>query len=279
MSHPEQPIVCPNCGFKAVGNYCAECGQKTHLHKETFWGLVAHFIGDYFHYDSKFWQTLKALWFSPGKLTVAYWNRQRMRYIPPVSLYIFISAVYFLLSLNSRNTLVQVNDVKPAPNKVVLTTKGLGPGGQNVNDFLDRKVEKINKRYGNVSDFILDKINHNLPKIFFFMIPVMAMLLKLLFIRRKNLFFVDHAIFSLHYHSFWFSLFAIDLFNFPLTIKLLVTSVLLLAAIYYMIAAMRNTYGTSWLRSVINSLVLSVGYAVFLLIAFCINLLLIVVFA
>src|ERR1044072_8511954 len=97
MSHHNQEIICPNCGFKASHNYCAQCGQETHLHKDTFWGLVMHFIGHYFHYDSKFWKTVKALLTKPGKLTVAYWNKQRMRYIPPVSLYIFLSAVFFLI--------------------------------------------------------------------------------------------------------------------------------------------------------------------------------------
>ena len=104
MSQHTESMICPNCGSVASDNYCAHCGQENHLHKETFWGLVAHFIGHYFHYDSKFWQTMKALWFSPGKLTLAYMNKKRMRYIPPVSLYIFISAVYFLLALSFHST-------------------------------------------------------------------------------------------------------------------------------------------------------------------------------
>lgn len=46
--------ACPNCGYSASGNYCANCGQQTQLHKDTFWGLIGHFAGHYFHYDSKF---------------------------------------------------------------------------------------------------------------------------------------------------------------------------------------------------------------------------------
>ena len=74
---------CPNCGYPATGNYCASCGQQNHLHKDTFWGLISHFTAHYFHYDSKFWKTIKALIFSPGTLTLAYQQKKRQRYIPP----------------------------------------------------------------------------------------------------------------------------------------------------------------------------------------------------
>ena len=84
---------CPNCGHIADLNYCPQCGQATHLHKDTFWGMVVHFVGHYFHYDSKFWQTLKDLVKHPGKLTVAYWEKKRARYLPPISLYIFVRCV------------------------------------------------------------------------------------------------------------------------------------------------------------------------------------------
>ena len=281
MSDSDKTIICPNCGFHTVGNYCSECGQKTHLHKETFWGLVMHFVGDYFHYDSKFWLTIKALWFSPGKLTIAYWNRQRMRYIPPVSLYIFISAVYFLLSFNSKNDWVKIDD-----NSKKTTTRRSSsqisikntPNSQ-LDNFINGKFEKINKEYGDASGFIMEKVNHNLSKLFFFMIPVMAMLLKLLFMRRKDLFFVDHAIFSLHYHSFWFSLFMLDLFNYPMNIKLFITFIFQLIAAYYLIVAMHNSYKINWSRAIFTGFTLAFGYILALAIIFLAYLSLIVVFA
>src|ERR1700743_3096572 len=87
-----------------------------------------HFLGHYFHYDSKFLQTMKALWFSPGKLTIAYWNKQRMRYISPVSLYIFISAVYFLISFSmpKENIEINANDAKKKGLQFTTNTKHIG---------------------------------------------------------------------------------------------------------------------------------------------------------
>jgi hypothetical protein len=50
-----------------------------------------------------------------------------------------------------------------------------------------------------VSSFV-----HNFPKFFFFSLPVFAFLLKLLYIRRKNIYYVDHGIFAIHLYIFSF---------------------------------------------------------------------------
>ena len=287
MSHHHEHIICPNCGFHTSENYCARCGQETHLHNETFWGLVMHFIGHYFHYDSKFWQTIKALWFSPGKLTIAYWNKQRMRYIAPISLYIFISAVFFLVSYTTGNGIFtpqkegetqkksaganfQINKAT-ADSKYTSTTLNGKLG-----DFMDARAEKIKAKYGNVNEFVNEKINHNLPKLFFFMIPVMAVILKLLFLRRSDTLFVDHAIFSLHYHAFWFSLFIISLFTVPEYINQVIHVVLLITAGVYMVAALHKAYSVSWVRAGLYTITIGAIYAAFLLMAILVDLFIIV---
>ncbi len=287
MSHPHKTIVCPNCGFHASNNYCSQCGQENHLHKDSFWGLVTHFIGHYFHYDSKFWQTIKALWFSPGKLTLAYLNKQRMRYIPPVSLYIFISAVYFLLSLllHTKTDLVKISDGKQANDtkNVSLLPKGGIPATDSSNAkfniYVENKLNEIRSKHGDVGEFVRENVSHNLPKIFFCMIPVMAMLLKLLFIRRKEFYFVDHSIFALHYHSFWFSIFAVQHFHFPEIIKQWLYLILFFIAIAYMVMAMRNVYKTGWGKSVLKSVLLSLSYSLLLGIILFSYLLLVVLLA
>ena len=278
MSDSDKTIICPNCGFHTTNNYCAECGQETHLHKETFWGLVMHFVGDYFHYDSKFWMTIKALWFNPGKLTLAYWNKQRMRYIKPVSLYIFISAVYFLLSFNSNFHWMNLNtDDSKVVKKSAVTYQNNSlsatiPHNSKADDFIEKKWDKLKVKYTDVNEFLNEKITHTVPKIFFFMIPVLAMLLKLIFFRRKDLFFVDHAIFALHYHSFWFSLFILSEFNLPKNINSGLFTILMLAAAYYFVAALHNVYKVSYGKSIVTTIVIGVSYSLLLAVAFFVSL-------
>jgi len=293
MSHEHHEIICPNCGYHAVENYCARCGQETHLHKETFWGLVVHFLGHYFHYDSKFWKTMKALWFSPGKLTIAYWNKQRMRYIAPVSLYIFISAVYFLVSFEFSTGDIEVNNhktktgmhftndesngvftigedtsvisgldssTKDLVKNAIKNNREQANKSKGLVGWLNSRSKKIKERHGNAAEFVRERANHDWPKLFFFMIPVMALFLKILYARRKDLFFVDHAIFALHFHSFWFSLFLFKFINISQRSHSIIMLILSITAMIYMIRALRKVYSSSQARAIFYMLFMAFGY-------------------
>jgi|GEM_PF-1440123 len=88
---------CLNCGYTVSINYCEQCGQATYIPKETLWRMITHFIAQYFNYNSKLWATLKTLIIKPGKLAIDYQNNVRKKNIPPVSLYITVSLLFFIL--------------------------------------------------------------------------------------------------------------------------------------------------------------------------------------
>lgn len=294
MSHHNQEIICPNCGFKASHNYCAQCGQETHLHKDTFWGLVKHFTSHYFHYDSKFWKTLKALLFAPGKLTIAYRNKQRMRYIPPISLYIFVSAVFFILFFLFSAThehLAEAVKVKPLNEQTAEERKQDSLQKVRISNAmkkLDIKKTKISeadrKRIKAVANLFRDdektaeffgKWVHFAPKVFFFMIPYMAAVLSLFYLRRKDLTFADHTIFSLHIHSFVFILFLVGIPGMPdehlnlfqKGISFVRDLVPIVGAIYIVIA-IRKVYGSGWFKSVGIALITGISYLLVFVILF-----------
>ena len=88
---------CQNCGHTVEIEYCSKCGQQNTETRQSFHHLITHTIEDITHYDGNFWKTIKYLLFRPGKLTTEYLMGHRMRYVPPVKLYIFISFVCFFL--------------------------------------------------------------------------------------------------------------------------------------------------------------------------------------
>jgi len=282
MSHTHDPAyICPNCGTQAPDNYCSQCGQPTHLHSDTFWGLISHFAAHYFHYDSKFLVTIKTLLFRPGMLTKAYWARQRMRYIPPISLYIFVSAVYFLLTIfTHKGTFEEVKGqhqiafgpnahdtarrVAPAGNSGLWIKAGDDPTG--IIPFIDRKMDKIDEQHeGNAAGYLAETINHSIPKIFFFLIPLMAGLLHLFFLRRKSMLFADHAIFSLHFHSFTFLLFWLEFLPFPAGWH--IESFLYSIVALYLIISLHSAYNVKWPRAIAYGISLFVIYGLLLLIS------------
>lgn len=268
-SKSAQDYICPNCQHLANGNYCPQCGQETHLHKDTFLGLLSHFVAHYFHYDSKFWNTLKALVVSPGKLTIAYREKKRQRYIPPISLYIFVSIVFFLLFSVFQKSVI---NVKVSSGKDSIALQQNVEHKRHITEILEKNAKKENRSLstfekinGKMGDGVMnelgkspeifkEKLVHTFPKIFFFMIPFMALILKLFFVRDKRLYFVDHAVFALHMHSFIFVLSLIALVNPFEGIQDSVSMITMAICIVYMIIALRRVYKRSWGLSVLIGL-------------------------
>ncbi|MDR3679575.1 MAG: DUF3667 domain-containing protein [Flavipsychrobacter sp.] len=289
MSHnSSEPKICPNCGYPAVENYCAQCGQETHLHKDTFGALVGHFVGHYLHYDSKFWKTLRALWFSPGLLTKAYWEEKRMRYIPPISLYIFVSFVFFFISAIMSNNgsdkgPISIND--STYKKKIRIEYNAGPGMSknskvdSIDDYdaVARAIKKrwigsldlhkIKEKHPNLDEYFNEQFIHLTPKVFFFLIPLMALILKLIFFRRADALYVNHVIFSLHCHAFWFSLWLLSVINIFSSIDNALSVILFFGSVIYLVGALKNAYHVGTLKAVLYSGIIATLYVAFMAIS------------
>lgn len=100
---------------------------------------------------------------------------------------------------------------------------------------------------------IIETFVHNIPKMMFFLLPVFALLLKLLYFRRKEFYYVDHAILSLHYFSFIFLMlifceYILDrVFGTSFFSNLAVTWILI-----YLLLAMKKLYSQSWRKTIVK---------------------------
>jgi len=68
--------------------------------------------------------------------------------------------------------------------------------------FLQKEI-LLNSKYRNnpaeISGIILEKFVHSLPQMLFVSLPLFAMVLQLLYIRRKQFFYTDHGLFSIYH--------------------------------------------------------------------------------
>lgn len=86
--------TCANCAAPLAGPFCAQCGQRAHLHHSM--AEVFHdFLHGITHIDGKAWKTLPMLLFQPGRLTRSYIDGQRARYIAPVPLFLMVVFLMF----------------------------------------------------------------------------------------------------------------------------------------------------------------------------------------
>lgn len=106
--------ICLNCNTPLYGRYCHVCGQENLEPKETVWHLVNHFFQDITHFDGKFFSTVKYLITKPGFLSKEYMQGKRASYLNPIRMYVFTSAVFFvvLFSLTNSEKIMKL-DEKP----------------------------------------------------------------------------------------------------------------------------------------------------------------------
>ena len=93
------PHPCLNCGKPLEGGweYCPACGQKNEELKLPITHILEEVAEGIWHFDSKLWATIKAIFTRPGKITAEFLDGHRVRYVPPIRLYVFVSFVFFLL--------------------------------------------------------------------------------------------------------------------------------------------------------------------------------------
>jgi hypothetical protein len=136
--------------------------------------------------------------------------------------------------------------------------------------WLKRKINlkkiELNERYkserGNLFRELISNYIHNFPKVLFISLPLFALLLKLLYIRRRQFFYVDHGIFSLHLYIFSFLILLIlfgigELRTFSgwSWLNWLIAALIIYSFIYYY-KAMRRFYGQGRAKTVFKYILL-----------------------
>ena len=93
----QETNTCKNCGNEFVGKYCNLCGEKIYTNKDK---SILHFFGDAFHFithfEGTFFNTLRAIFKSPGKLSLDYCNGLHKRYFKPLSFFMLLVILYLL---------------------------------------------------------------------------------------------------------------------------------------------------------------------------------------
>ena len=208
-------MTCLNCGHVVEKRFCPNCGQENIETKQSFYYLFFHTIEDIVHYDSAFWKTIRYLLLHPAKLTLEYLSGKRKRYVAPVKLYIFISFLtFFLLSVltsldpNKTKPITTIGEnLEQQQNKAIQIdslsfddafSEQKSPGEQ----WLLDRLKNVTKESQN-KDFhakFYKSLYNNIPKALFLFLPIFTFVLWL-FHDKKNWYYFDNGIFTIHYFS------------------------------------------------------------------------------
>jgi len=79
------------------GHYCHLCGQSAHNPVRSFAHAVEEVFESFWHLDGRIFRTLRDL-LVPGRLANAYLAGKRVRYIPPLRLFVVLSLITFFVA-------------------------------------------------------------------------------------------------------------------------------------------------------------------------------------
>lgn len=273
----EVSSTCPNCGETVSQNFCPSCGQATGDRRGPLLTLLGDFFAEFFSIDGRHLRTAATLW-NPGRLTQLYLAGKRASYAPPVRVYFVASLLFFLLVgfpvPNAENFNVWVDDMvigrdEPDPelgNIQLLSLDRTSSVSRWVEPYLSPKLEKLQAMSAqDLLDRLFSGLERTVPTTLIFFVPLLALALKLLYIRRP-FFYVDHLVFALHFQSFMFLVFVLArLANLVLLGKLYPGIFTYVGGFYlilpvYIIVAMRRVYGQSWTVTIAKSGLLGVLY-------------------
>ena len=221
---------CKNCQTRLEGAFCVRCGQRDVDLERPIWSLMGDILRETFELDGRSALTIKTLFRNPGKLTNEFLAGRRRTYTSPLRLYLAISISFFILAAwvaGSGNLLEPGQD--PA---------------------FDAAVQ---------AGFL----SNDLPRLMFVLLPVFALLLKILY---RNRLYFDHLIFSLHLHCAAYVILAmmlpLEALANPHAIITILQAVLTVYLLAYFVAAVRRVYRSGWFTVALKSAAILSAYMI-----------------
>jgi hypothetical protein len=123
---------------------------------------------------------------------------------------------------------------------------------------------KIYKNKGGIGN-ILKAFYDTVPISMFFLLPIFAFILKMLFYRRGR--FAHHLVFTFYFFAYLFTVFSILIFISLLwdVIPVWLDVLIVLSTFFYLFLAIKRFYGQGWFVSLFKSWVATVAFMVFVL--------------
>ena len=248
---------CIGCGARLYGKYCHICGERKiskedkklkHFFEEVFSGL--------FYADGKFPRTLILLITRPGTLTHSFISGIRKKYLSPLQLFFFANLIYFLFPI-----LATFN-----------TSLNIQMYGLPYSQLVERTVENHLEKTGtSLEDFRIryEKRSDSNGKLLLILLVLMqGILLRILFLKRKDLFLQDFMAAAAYFNSFYILIVLVafpsiylaiaELFNFQpgnVISESFLTVFFLVFILAYMFFFLRTAFNVSPKSALIRSLV------------------------
>ena len=246
---------CRNCGSRLQGSFCSDCGQEARNLDLSLRQLLGELFGNLVSFDSRVWRTAVPLLFRPGDLTARYLAGQRVRFVPPIRLYVFVSIVYFLLLALLSPEIQVVRGTTEAPDMETAQEVVEGLDDSRAAGAFADDPERLRRRFLQGFSYLM-----------FLLMPLFGGLLKVVYAGRGRP-YLHHLLFAVHFHAFLFVLLVLTVLLEASGVGLLTFvggALPTLAIPVYLVVALRRVYGGRWWTTLLRTGVLGFSYLVVL---------------
>ncbi len=257
---------CPNCGAAVADRFCPSCGQDLHHDlRRPIRNFLAELVEETLSVDGRLLRTLPALLFRPGMVAAEVAAGRRARYTSALRLYLGASVALFLAVAGGRGTyhfqiasggagVLRTGEQPRGVAEAARILRARRGAGALLADHLERLASlppaEADRRMNEAFD-------QNAPRALFLLVPVLALLLRVVHPRR---FYAEHLVLALHAQSVAF--------------LAMVPSALagwdglelagMIAAGAWVVLALRRFYRQGWVRTVLEFLGIGAVYGLLL---------------
>lgn len=228
--------ICKNCETKVNGDFCWSCGQKVKEGDDrSIFYLIRVFLSNFFFIDNRIFVSTIYLLFKPGVMSKQFIDGKRKKFLPPITLFLFVNLFYFLVSPSTDYSLSLYDQTHHQPYSEIAQSLVNNHIKENNLNLKDYSVE-----YKSISLQVSKSLMLlNIPIITFFLF---------LFTFKKRKFYFDNLIYVAHYFTFFLvctlvSYYIGQINNYFGNLELFF--VLVFPLIYAIIGA-RNFYSKQW---------------------------------
>ena len=194
-------IPCPNCGAALELKFCPACGERRPDPRDrSLVGLLHEAAATFSPVDGTIVRTLWALFTKPGLLTAEYFAGRRTRYTKPLAFFLAVNVAFFILQPHTGLLQYHLRDFMWVHSVEPFTPK---PGNfGSMTGAVARPLARTHESYAAFEARFETELQEKKKSLLVFAIPLYALALQLLYVRRRRL-FAEHLVFAVHTYAFY----------------------------------------------------------------------------
>ncbi|TPN81262.1 DUF3667 domain-containing protein [Aquimarina algicola] len=219
---------CKNCGTPIKNfNFCPNCGAKKITRRITFKNLCLEFSNSFLNFDNSFFRTFTHLFTKPEQVIDGYINGLRKRYLNAISYFAISLTLIGIYSFFLKDRLGELLILNATSEEQLEITKS---------------TTDLTVKYQSLTNFLI--------------IPILALISRLVFINYKKYNLTEHLIIYLYAYSHIVAIMSIVLFPIPFITDNMYLATMIQFPIYiiYIAYVLKRLYNISFMKITLKTI-------------------------